>query len=324
MVQPTLDEAAAEEPVRSWCGAPLTLADGSTLELGSLSHRQLIDLQWQQEREFARQILSAERGSAARAAAVRRAYDTVAQIIAITWDFAGKPLVLGYDVRMGQLVLRLLRRQQRCTANPRFFEIGYSNGVLLKLVRDAGFSVAGIEVSAKLRGEACRLLGSNCESYLHLGDFLRYEFPPSQRPLHVVYWNDVFEHVPPDEINDYLRRIYDLLAPGGQLITVTPNWHIRPSDVTKGVCPGRTEAAGLHLKEYTLREVTGLLRECGFCGVATPLFVTRRQIALCGKGCAGLKRLLEPALEAMPFRLARLLCRGLGLSMTIATKRPDH
>jgi len=324
MVQPRVDEAQAEGQVESWCGVPVTLADGSTMEIGSLSHRQLVDLQWQQEREFARQILATDKESAARAAAVRRAYDTVAQIIAVAWDFAGKPLVLGYDVRMGQLVLRLLRRQQRRTANPQFFEIGYANGVLLKLVRDAGFSAAGIEVSAKLRGEACRLLGANSESYLHLGDFLRYGLPPSQRPFHMVYWNDVFEHVPPDEIRDYLRNIRDLLAPGGQLITVTPNWHMRPSDVTKGVCPARTEAAGLHLKEYTLGEVLGLLRECGFCRVTTPLFVTRRRIVLCGTGCAGLKRLIEPALEVLPFRLARLLCRGLGLSMTIATKYPDH
>ena len=321
MQQPTLDEPAAADTGESWCDAPATLADGSTMELGPLSQRQLIELQWQQEREFARQILSAEKGSPARAAAVRRAYDTVAQIIAVAWDFAGKPMALGYDARLGQLVLRILRRQQRRAASPRFFEIGYANGLLLKFVGDAGFGVAGIEVSAKLRGEACRLLGAECQSRLHLGDFLRYELPASQRPIDVVYWNDVFEHIPPDEIGDYLRRIYDLLSPGGQLITVTPNWHMRPADVTKGVCPPRTEAAGLHLKEYTLGEVTRLLRAAGFDRVATPLCVTRRRIVLCGRGCATGKRLFEPALEAMPFRWARLLCRGLGLSTTIATKR---
>ena len=305
----------------TWCDAPVTLADGSRLALGSLSHDELIELQWQQEREFARQILAAEKGSPARAAAVCRAYDTVAQIIAVAWDFAGRPLAFGYDARLGQLVLHTLREQQRGGASPRFFEIGYANGLLLKLVRDAGYSVAGIEVSAKLRDEACRLLGPKCESSLHLGDFLRYELPPSQRPFDVVYWNDVFEHIPPDEIGDYLRTIHDLLVPGGQLITVTPNWHIRPSDVTKGICPPRTEAAGLHLKEYTLGEVTRLLRAAGFGRVATPLFVTPRRIVVCGQGCAAVKRLFEPALETMPFRLASLLCRGLGLSITIATKR---
>jgi SAM-dependent methyltransferase len=323
MAPPAIDEAVAEEQSGP-CRVPVTLADGSTMDLASLSHRQLVELQWRQEREFARQILSNEKESAARVAAVRHAYDAMAQIITVTWDFADKPLVLGYNVRTGRLILRLLRRWRRRGANPRFFEIGYSHGVLLKLVQDAGFSVAGIEVSAKLRAEACRYLGPDSESYLHLGDFLRCQLPPSQRPCHMVYWNDVWEHVPPDEIRDYLRKIRDLLAPGGQLVTVTPNWHMRPSDVTKCMCPARTEAAGLHLKEYTLREVTALLRECGFHRVTTPLFVTRRRIAHCGTGCAGIKRLIEPALEAMPVRLAHLLCRGLGLSMTIAAKRPDR
>jgi SAM-dependent methyltransferase len=323
MTQTTVDEEpSGTRPATR--RTSVILADGSTMDLRTLSHQQLVELQWQQEREFVRQILSNDKASTARLAAVRRAYDTMAQIIPVAWDFADKPLVLGYNVRTGPLILRLLRRQQRRTAAPRFFEIGYSNGVLLKMVREAGFSAAGIEVSATMRAEACRLVGPDSGSFLHVGDFLRYELPPSQRPCHVIYWNDVFEHIPPDEIRDYLRRIHGLLAPGGQLITVTPNWHMRPSDITKCLCPARTEAAGLHLKEYTLREVTALLRECGFTRVATPLFVTRRRIVLCGRGCAAMKRLMEPALEMMPFRLARLLCRGWGISMTIAAKRLDR
>ena len=62
-----------------------------------------------------------------------------------------------------------------------------------------------------------------------------------------------------------------MLAPGGQLVTITPNWHCRPADVTAAICPPRTDAAGLHLKEYTLVEVSHMLRRAGFSRVATPL-----------------------------------------------------
>ena len=55
-----------------------------------------------------------------------------------------------------------------------------------------------------------------------------------------------------------------MLATGGQLLTITPNWHVRPSDVTVAFCPPRTASAGLHLKEYTLGEVRDLLRRAGF------------------------------------------------------------
>jgi hypothetical protein len=103
-------------------------------------------------------------------------------------------------------------------------------------------------------------------------------------------------------------------------MTITPNWHIRPSDVTRDVFPPRTEASGLHLKEYTLREVTALLRQAGFRKVATPLLVTHRTMLLCGGGLASWKRCFEPCLEWLPFLPARLLCRGMGLSITLAKR----
>ncbi len=76
----------------------------------------------------------------------------------------------------------------------------------------------------------------------------------------------------------------------------------------------------MHLKEYTLVEVSDMLHRAGFKDVATPLLVVPRQVVLCGRGLIGLKRLSEPSLERLPFRFAKLLCRGLGLSCTIATK----
>ncbi|MGA2256116.1 MAG: hypothetical protein ABSG53_15825, partial [Thermoguttaceae bacterium] len=70
----------------------------------------------------------------------------------------------------------------------------------------------------------------------------------------------------------------------------------------------------------TLVEVNGMLLRAGFAAVATPLVVVPRQVILCGSGLISLKRLLEPSLELLPFRFAKLLCRGLGLSCTVATK----
>jgi SAM-dependent methyltransferase len=104
------------------------------------------------------------------------------------------------------------------------------------------------------------------------------------------------------------------------LITITPNWHVRPSDITRLFQPARTAAAGVHLKEYTLREVTSLLRQAGFARVATPLVVLPGRMVLCGTGLAGLKRAAERGLEALPYALTRLFCRGAALSTTIATK----
>jgi 2-polyprenyl-3-methyl-5-hydroxy-6-metoxy-1,4-benzoquinol methylase len=298
----------------------VVLADGSVADLRGLSRAELVQLQWDQEREFARRILAAAPGSPARAEATRLAYDAVTRIFAAANRSAGQALVMGLEPRYERVVLGLLARQRDRGLPVRMLEIGYAAGVLLERVARAGFPVAGIEVSEAMWREACRRMGPAAARWLHRGEFLRYEFPPSQRPFSLVYWNDVLEHVPPDEAVEYVRRAYELLVPGGALVTISPNWHIRPSDVSCVFCGPRTEAAGVHLKEYTLRQLTRLLKAAGFRRVATPWVVTPRRIVLWGSGMAGLKRLVEPALEWMPFRLARLLCRGFGLSMTIATK----
>jgi len=108
--------------------------------------------------------------------------------------------------------------------------------------------------------------------------------------------------------------------PGGQLVTITPNWLLRPSDVTGDFCPPRTEANGLHFQEYRLAEVTGLLKQAGFRRVAAPLFVNRKRIYQFGGGFRLGKQWIEPLLDKLPVQPAHLLCRGLGLSCTIATK----
>jgi SAM-dependent methyltransferase len=222
---------------------------------------------------------------------------------------------MGYDRRYARLVLELLAR--RPTDRPRVFEVGYGCGALLAALPDV--EVAGIEVSPAMHAHACRRLANHRHARLHVGDFLTADLA-SEVGTDVVFWNDVLEHLVPDDVPDFLSRIYGLLKPGGYLVTITPNWHMRPNDVTSCFFPPRTTAVGFHLKEYRLREVTALLREAGFRRLATPLLITHKRIVLCGSGLAGIKCAFEPALEVLPFRAARLLCRALGLSCTIAQR----
>ena len=314
----TSPEVSLESPE---CVSTLVASpDASSVDWSAMSQERLIALQWEHERVFAREILAAPKGSPARAEATRRAYETVPRIFAAARRLSAPGPSMGYHPRQGRLVVERLARHRRLGHPARLFEIGYGNGSLLKHAAEAGFTVAGIEVSSALCEQARRSVGIHHAASLYRGDFLRDTLPIAGVLFAAVYWNDVFEHIPPDEILDYLRRIHQMLAPGGELITVTPNWHIRPSDVTVAILGPRSEPAGLHFKEYTLGEVTALLREAGFRRVFTPLAVTRKRFWVCGSGLAGLKRWAEPTLEWLPYRLARLLCRGLGLSTTIAVK----
>jgi SAM-dependent methyltransferase len=309
------DQPQTEEPCE------VMLADGNWHSLAGMNRAELHQLQFEQEQKFARAICTMPKGSEKRALVTGQAYDTICTILAAQQDET-EPLVMGLDRRYVLLVLELLNKQiRRGFGRPFFFEIGYGSGGMLKAVGEHGFPVSGIEVSAAMRDEALLILGEESADQLLLGDLLQVDGSALPARPSLIYWNDVFEHICPDEISDYLNKIYKLLIPGGSLVTITPNWLLRPSDVTGDFCPPRTEARGLHLKEYRLAEVTKLLKQAGFKSVATPLVVSRKKIYLAGGGCRLAKQLVEPLLDRLPLRLANLLCRGWGMSCTIATKR---
>jgi len=297
----------------------VTLSEGVELDIAELGYRDLLDLQWHEERAFAEAIRRAPKGSAERARVTAQAYNTVCTILRRRLDLDKGHLEMGYDRRYIQLVLDVLARQSRTTdIAPQVFEIGFGSGALLAGLESQGVDVSGIEVSSAMRDEACRRLPSAAHGQLYLGDFLSVDLPRGS--YDIVFWNDVLEHIVTDETHDFLVKIRSLLKPGGALVTITPNWHLRPSDITMMYQPPRSQAVGFHMQEYTLREMTAMLRQAGFARVATPLVVTRGRMHLAGLGLTGLKRLLEPALECLPYRLTRLLCRGFGLSCTIGWK----
>lgn len=318
----TITPLPPEESPKSAPSHPdkVMLADGRWQSLEGMSVEELHKLQWEEEQQFAKAIVQAPKASEERARVTGQAYDTVCSILSAQ-QAGDQPLVMGMDARYVRLVLELLDRQVRQgLGQPSFFEIGYGSGAMLKEVCDRGYPVGGLEVSATMREEAIGVLGEKHADRLLLGNLCGIDEDSFPGRPSLVYWNDVFEHICPDEIEGYLAQIYKLLVPGGSLVTITPNWLMRPSDVTGDFCPPRTEARGLHLKEYRLAEVARLLKKTGFRRVATPLVISKSRIFLLGSGGRQWKQLCEPLIDRLPWATAELLCRGFGLSCTIAVK----
>ena len=323
---PTLE--ATEVPVIASVKRPpatiVVLVDGSSLDLSPLTVNELFDLQWEQERAFADRIKKSIKGSNERTVIIQQAYATVCQILATISAKQGEAdFVMGMDQRYQQLVLEQLATLEKNGVGGGLFELGFGSGTLLQAASEAGFRVGGLEVADQLYQEAKQRIPETDHGNLLLGNFLandRIESLAGQFSL--VYWNDVFEHIPVDEIEDYLAKIHQLLVPGGRLITITPNWHMRPMDVTADHLPVRSTAVGFHLKEYKLTEVCRLLKGAGFSSVRTPFFVGRQKIYQeTFPDLTGLKRIFEPALEWMPYSWAVQMCRRFGFCLTIATRR---
>lgn len=304
------------------------LVNGERCDISNLTSQQLVELQCDQEVAFAKAIVASPKDSAERQEVTAIAYSTVCSILERMGQFhaaenkseSAHDFVMGLDPRYTRLVLRLMRQQAARGIDGGFFEVGFSSGVLLHQVADAGFRVGGLEVVQALVEQAKRGLPSQHHSQLLHGDFRKLDLSDHVGQYSVVYWNDVFEHIPIDEIQDYLAVIRTLLKPGGKLVTITPNWHMRPSDVTVLLAPPRTEAIGFHLKEYTLGEVVGMLNAAGFRSVQVPSLISRQRI-YCSPATSltRLKILAEPVLERLPYSWAVQVCRRLGYNCTIAT-----
>lgn len=304
-------------------GRWVTLIDGRIVAIDQLEVSQLQALQQEQEPAFARAIERTKKDSLERSQTIQRAY---ASICSILDEIAKRQPVdqvfsMGMDRRYADLVLRNLESQTRKGISGGLFELGCSAGGLLAQACQAGYRVGGLEVVPELLDRTRNQISPEYHQNLFLGDFRAIDLTQHHESYSVVYWNDVLEHIPLDEIAEYLTRLYTLLKPGGRLITITPNWHMRPSDVTNMFLPPRTEATGFHFKEYTLREITGMLKAAGFKYVQTPSFISRRKIyAQNWLSLTKLKCLLEPMLEMLPYSAAVQCCRRFGLSCTIATK----
>jgi SAM-dependent methyltransferase len=170
-----------------------------------------------------------------------------------------------------------------------FMEIGAGDCALAAGAAPHVRRVYAIDVSE----EIVRRQGLRPNVHLLLSDGCSVPVPPGSVDL--AFSDQLMEHLHPDDAEEQLRNIYLGLAPGGAYVVVTPNRYYGPSDVSRGFEP---VAAGLHLREYSARELRALLRRAGFARVgfyagARGLYVRFPFLALVA---------IEKILEALPER----------------------
>lgn len=108
------------------------------------------------------------------------------------------------------------------------------------------------------------------------------------------------EHLHPDDLHDHLAEVLDLLVEGGTYLVVTPNRIYGPHDISRGFSD---RAVGLHLREYTHRDLAREFRRAGFGEVG----VVGRLGAPARSGGLGLIGALELLIDGLPARWRRAL-----------------
>ncbi len=152
-----------------------------------------------------------------------------------------------------------------------FLEIGAGDCMLSLEVAKTAKRVYAIEVSQEIVGGVEK--PKNVE--IIISDGLDIPVPPGS--VNVVYSNQLMEHVHVDDALVQLNHIHRILRPGGVYICITPNRLNGPHDVSKYF---DDVASGFHMKEYTVTELTQLVKRAGFVRVKTHLGVKVAYIAL--------------------------------------------
>jgi len=95
--------------------------------------------------------------------------------------------------------------------------------------------------------------------------------PVEKDSIDLAYSNQLMEHLHAEDATDQLGNILIALKKGGSYLCITPNRIHGPSDISKYF--NDAVATGLHLKEYTYKELAKLFTQIGFSKIRSCLRV---------------------------------------------------
>jgi SAM-dependent methyltransferase len=177
-------------------------------------------------------------------------------------------------------------------ADTTFLEIGAGDCSLSLALAPRVKQLYAIDVSSEITSQMA--LPPNFQ--LRISDGTTIPVPAGS--VDVAFSNQLMEHLHPDDALEQLHQIFTALAPGGRYLCITPNRLNGPHDVSRGF---DATATGLHLHEYTVRELAGIMKKAGFRRVRA-YFTQGHFCTLTAPAIA-----LEGALACLPRSLRRTL-----------------
>ena len=203
--------------------------------------------QFEYEREQHARILAASKG-AKRSKAFAEAYGGL-------YEGMRSKKFISFETEpahKAQQKFRLLKRF--IDGDSQVAECGPGNFDLAKVVAPNVASLALVDV---VNNNPAVKLPKNSTFYESDGVHL----PKILKNLDFVWSSHVVEHIHPDEVHDHLVDVHRALRDDGHYLIFTPNRYSVPHDISKSFS---NVAEGLHLKEYTVREMRRALKAAGY------------------------------------------------------------
>ena len=292
-------------------------------EFSRLTLSELREFHYQFEIAFASAIKQAGKGSSDRAALVAEAYTILPSLLL---EMRKRQNVnqldsLGATIGTHKFLMRWFSKNAT-----RVLDVGCGTGYNVLNLLQSGYDAYGIDVSESmiLNGikRAHELYNRDISGHLFAANFINWRPPKDLDLFDIVWTNDVIEHLPEDEAPDFLSKVLSLLKPKGNLVLITPNSLVGPSDASGIKQPIGSRSRGLHLREYSLNELSTLLLDAGFTNLVSPIMsINKFGFDLKPKWIYWkIKILIEPLFNFIPGRLRKYLMIRLQYSTLIAQK----
>ena len=144
----------------------------------------------------------------------------------------------------------------------RVYEVGSGAGALALALADLGYDVEATDISSERGHERAASPGLTWTTT----DGVNIEAFARRGPYDAVISDQVVEHLHPDDVVRHFAGCREILRPGGRLLFRTPHAFTGPHDISRVF--GLDRPVGMHLREYTNRELVGHLRAAGFRSIA--------------------------------------------------------
>ena len=105
-----------------------------------------------------------------------------------------------------------------------------------------------------------------------------YELGVPKESVDLAFSYQFLEHIHPEDHEYHFQTVYDVLKPGGLYVFDTPHLYSGPHDASRGFAYIHE---GMHLKEWTYREMSTLVKKIGFKQWNTFRFGKPRASGLC-------------------------------------------
>lgn len=226
----------------------------------------LVEKQYRIEKEFAKRIKVAS--PVLRAPLTASAEELVTSIQReIRGVTENEDLCLGTTIRTTRLIEKMIGRGESV------IDVGCGTGVLVRSLAATQARIVGIDICRSVIETALAK-----SRHLNNVEFLccsAEDAPLAAGTFDAACSIAVLEHLHPEALSGHLSRIYSLLRPGGIFVAQTPNRLDGPHDVSRYFVPLGSPAEGLHLREYTKRELVGILEAVGFADFRCTMWPAR-------------------------------------------------